>query len=272
MARLLFAVLALVLGVPAAAPAQVIRGAVLEEGTTTPIEGVTIELLDPARTVLATAMSDANGWFELETEEEGRYLIRTAHPFYTAGRVDSLVVGRHETVTVMLRMARTPIPLAPLVVAARSRNPLQRFRTRAEEARNGRFVTREFIRQRQTRRPSELLFMTPGIRVVRSDDMMRTNAILMRSGAGSCEANLYLDGLPVPQGLDISIDELTASSVIEGIEIYDAFEPLPPEFLQPPNACGVVAFWSREDARRPLQWKQLGIAAAVAGIVFLLTR
>lgn len=270
--RVIVAVLALVLALPAAAGAQIVRGAVLEEGTTTPIEGVTVELLATDLAVLATATTDANGWFQLEAEQEGRFLVRTAHPFYGTGRVDSLEVGRHETVTVTLRMARTPVPLEPLVVAARSRNPLQRFRTRAEEARIGRFVSRDFIARRPTSLPSELLFMTPGVRVVRQDGTSRSNVVLMRSGAGSCAANVYLDGLPVPQGLGFSIDELTAADLIEGIEIYDAYEPIPAEFLQQPGSCGVVAFWSRPEMRRPVRWKHLGIFGALAGALYLLTR
>ena len=272
MLRLATAILALLLGMPALATAQVVRGVVLEEGSTTPIAAATIELLAPDQAVLATATSDARGWFQLEAGADGRFLLRTTHAFYTAGRVDSLRIGAHETVTVVLRMARTPIPLEPLVVAARSRSPLQRFRARAEEARIGRFVTREFIARRPASLPSELLRMTPGVRVVRTDDLMRTNTILMRGGGGSCEATLYLDGLPVPQGIDISIDELTAADLIEGIEIYDAYEPLPAEFMLPPGSCGVVGFWTRPETRRPFRWKHLGIAGALVGAAFLLTR
>ncbi len=252
---------------PVTARAQTIRGVVLEEGTTDPIQGATIQLLGPDSTLRAAVMSDDKGWFQLSAEKEGSYLLRPSHPSYAATRTDSVSVGRHEIVTVVLRMGRAPIPLEPLVVAARSRHPLAGFYERAERGGLGRFIHREYIEHRVAALPSQLLMMTPGIRLTRSDDRM-SNFITMSGATGRCTPNIYLDGLPVPPGLT-TIDDLTASELIEGIEIYDSYAVAPDIFPVPMNEyCGIVAFWSRRDAYRRTNWRQwwpglLAIAAFV---------
>jgi hypothetical protein len=265
---------ALVLALPATLHAQTIRGVVLEDDSTVPIAGATVELLRADSTPHRSAVSDARGWFELDAGSAGSYLLRPSHPSHsswTGPGLDSVTVGAHEIVTVVLRMGRTVIPLEPLIVAARSRDRLSGFLERAAQPGQGRFIHREFIAGRVTARPSELLRMTPGVWLVPGDGG-ESHAITMRGPAGRCPAALFLDGLPVPQAIGMSIDHFTAADLLEGIEIYDA-HTIPPSVLGViANDCGVVAFWSRRDAHRPFSWRQLGIGLLLGAVLVLTIR
>lgn len=260
----------LVLLLAADAGAQTIRGVVLEEGTTTPVSAAKVELLGLDGAVRFADESDRLGWFQIDVKEAGRYLLRPSHLSYGAASVDTVSVGRHEIVTVVVRMGRTAIPLAPLVVTARSRHPLAGFYERVESRGPGKFVLREFIARRPAARPSQLLVMTPGVRLLRSDDNT-TTAITLPAPGGRCEPSVYLDGLPVPPGLT-TIDDLTAAEMIEGIEVYDYGAKVPDIFPIPAESgCGVVAYWSRREARRPMTWWKWALGVTGIAAFYLLT-
>ena len=269
------ALLGCTLFLPAPVRSQtVIRGVVLEADTTVPIAAATIELLGPDMEFLGATESTKLGWFQFRLKEDGRYFLRPTHLSYDAIRVDSVRAGKGEIVTVVLRMGRAPIPLEPLVVTARTRHPLAGFYRRAESGGLGKFIRRDYIEMRGGVLPSRLLMMTPGILLERSNDGMSYH-ITMRGIATRCVPNIYLDGLPVPPGLT-TIDELTSAQAIEGIEVYDSYAMAPDIFPYPMDGyCGVVAFWSRRDARRPLTWgawKQSLLGVLVIGTYVFLTR
>ncbi len=264
-------VVLLALMLPGRSGAQTIRGVVLEEGATDPSQGATIELLRPDSTLEAAVLSDEKGWFQILAQEAGTYLLRPSHLSFTATRVDSVSAQEHEIVTVVLRMGRRPIPLEPLVVVARTWHPLAGFYERSQAGGLGKFVHRDFIQPRIASLPSQLLIMTPGIRLFRSEDGM-SNTITMWGVGGRCTPSVYLDGLPVPAGIT-TIDDLTASEMIEGIEIYDSYAVPPHIFpIRRDEYCGIVAFWSRREAFRPMGWKKWWIAVLSITTFVLLSR
>jgi hypothetical protein len=256
--------------IPGALDAQVIRGVLLEATTSDPITGATIELLRSDSTVHVSATSDVRGWFHLEAGEAGMYLLRPSHATYTPAGLDTVSVGAHEVVNVILRMGLNVIPLEGLVVMARARDRLGRFFERVDEGGPGRFILRPYIERRPTARPSELLRMTSGIRVERNDE--HSSTILMRGPGGYCMPQVFLDGLPVPQALGMSVDDFTAADLLEGIEIYDAYSLPPSELRVAMNGCGVIAFWSRRNALREFSWRQLGLGLVLGGLLYLLAR
>jgi hypothetical protein len=260
---------AVTLALPAAADAQAIRGVILEGNGTEPITGAAIDVLQTDSTLVTTVTSDQRGWFRLELDSEGTYLLRPSHSAYTASGLDSVTVGRHEVVSVVLRMGPAVIPLDRLVVAARSRDRLAGFYERAESGTRGRFIHRPFIEARVGSLPSELLRMTPGVVITSSDDR-HSNFITLRGPGGRCPAAVFLDGLPVPQHIGASIDEFTAADLLEGVEIYDAYTMPPAGLPITTNECGIVAFWSRRDVHRPFTWKRL-VATLLVGAFIVLT-
>jgi hypothetical protein len=268
---------------PAGAAAQTIRGVILEEGATTPIAMATVEVRGADTTY--TAVTNEVGWFQLHLREPGRYLLRPAHMSYAAAGEDTVTLARHEIVTVMVRMGRAAIPLEPLVVATRTFHPLKGFYDRMEQNRRGYFVRRDFIQRRLALRPSQLVDMTPGIRVIGPSSMLGSNftsTITMWGVGGRCAANVFLDGMPVPPGIT-SIDELTSPDQLEGVEIYDSFAAAPEIFYSMfqlhgldsdgyMRQCGVVAYWSRRDFYYRPSWIRWLVGVGLAGAVFLMTR
>jgi hypothetical protein len=275
---------ALAMLAPAGAAGQTIRGVVLEEGTTTPIATATVEVRGADATPYTT-VSDAMGWFQLELREPGRYGVQPSHLSFTAAGVDTVDVGRHEIVTVVVRMGRAAIPLEPLIVATRTFHPLRGFYQRMEQGRRGHFVNREYIDRRLAVRPSQLVEMTPGIQVTGATSVMGSdfvNTITMWGVGGRCRANVFLDGMPVPAGI-ISIDQLTSADQLEGVEIYRSFAEAPEIFYSMfqiysldsdgfMRQCGVVAYWSRRDIYRQRHWARWALGVGLAGLVFVMTR
>jgi hypothetical protein len=276
-------VAALALMAPAAATGQTIRGVVVEEGTATPIATAAVEVRHGDITYTAT--TSRTGWFELELREPGRYVVQTSHMSYATTGADTVSLARHEIVTVVVRLARAAIPLEPLVVATRTFHPLKGFYDRMEHGRRGYFVKRDFIDRRLAVRPSELVSMTPGIRVERPSSVLGSNftsTITMWGVGGRCVANVFLDGLPVLPGIT-SIDELTSADQLEGVEIYDSFAAAPEIFYSMfqlhgldsegyRRQCGVVAYWSRRDIYQRRHWIRWALGVGLAGMVYLMTR
>jgi hypothetical protein len=277
----LVALMALV--APAGAAGQTIRGVVLEEDTATPIATAGVEVTGADSTY--TAVTNEAGWFQLHLSEPGRYVLRPSHMSYTAAGADTVTVARHEIVTVVVRMGRAAIPLEPLVVATRTFHPLKGFYDRMEQGRRGNFVPRDFIQRRLGLRPSHLVDMTPGIRVVGASSVLGsdfTSTITMWGVGGRCAANVFLDGLPVPSGIT-SIDELTSADQLEGVEIYHSFAEAPEIFYSMfqlhgldsdgyMRQCGVVAYWSRRDMQYRPHWVRWAVGVGLAGLLFLMTR
>jgi hypothetical protein len=244
------------------------------------VEGATIEVLHADSTPAGTVTSDEQGWFELDVREGGRYLLRPSHPSYLAFGLDSVNVGEHEIVSVALRMGPSAIPLERLVVTARSGDRLAGFYERA--GRNGfaYFLERAEIEKRRAAQASQLLRSVPGVRIVPVGSLTMpdslfgaagpgVNMIGMRGIRGQCAATVLLDGLPVAQDLGMSIDDYTSPALLEGVEIYPPNVALPQAFPVLENECGVVAFWSRREAFRPLTWTRV-IIAGVVGLLILL--
>jgi hypothetical protein len=268
---------------PADAAAQTIRGVVLEEGTATPIVTAAVEVAGADTTY--SAVTNEAGWFQVHLRQPGQYVLRPSHMSYAAAGADTVTLARHEIVTVVVRMGRAAIPLEPLVVATRTFHPLKGFYDRMEHGRRGYFVKRDFIDRRLAVRPSELVSMTPGIRVERPSSVLGSNftsTITMWGVGGRCVANVFLDGLPVLPGIT-SIDELTSADQLEGVEIYDSFAAAPEIFYSMfqlhgldsegyRRQCGVVAYWSRRDIYQRRHWIRWALGVGLAGMVYLMTR
>jgi hypothetical protein len=282
-AAFLFLAGVLALMAPAGAAGQTIRGVVLEEGTTAPIVTATVEVRG-ADTTYAAVTNEA-GWFQLNLRKPGHYVLRPSHMSYTATAADTVTLERHEIATVVVRMGRAAIPLEPLIVATRTFHPLKGFYDRMEDGKRGYFVPRDFIERRLALQPSNLVDMTPGIRVVGASSVMGSDfvrTITMWGVGGRCVANVFLDGLPVPPGIT-SIDELTSADQLEGVEIYGSFAEAPEIFYSMfqlhgldsegfMRQCGVVAYWSRRDIYHRPHWVRWVVGVALAGVVFFMTR
>lgn len=271
------AVLVLLAANPAAA--QEIHGIVLEDDTGSPIAGVTVELLRRDSVVRARAVTNASGWFEVTASTNDRFLLRVTHPLYRTIEDVPMTLNKLELVNVTVRMGRATIPLEPLVVAGRSRNPITGFRARAAGG-VGRYIRRAEIERRRPNRPMDLFKLESGVRLERVTVQGVTfDALLMQGYRGTtCVPTLYMDGMALPAAVGtsaVSLDDVVTVEDIEGVEIYRTGLRAPMELHVPFDAlndCGVIAVWTRSTGHRAVTWERAGIAAALAGAVFLLVR
>jgi hypothetical protein len=189
--------------------------------------------------------------------------------------VDSveLSLQRGEQVQIELRMARTAIPLEPLVVTTRRSARLQGFYDRMQRPGFGRFISREQIERRPGTRTTDLLRGMPGIHIVQTSrgGMTGANLITMRGGSGRCLPTLYIDGMEVRQFPESGADEFISPTMLEGVEVYTGTGGIPGAFPTM-NGCGVVAFWTRTDTGRPWSWRRLLIGAGLFTLLVMIAR
>lgn len=260
----------------AAAPAaaQNLRGQVVDDDTGAPLEGVHVVLLDADDAISDEGFTDDEGRFALRAPEAGTWVVAADFIGYGSVGSDPIDVGREEQLTLEIRMSVEAVPLEPVVVTSRRShfNPdIQDFYERAERGGSfgiGRFITREDIALRMTSHPSDLLRTVPGIRVV-PGRRGASNKIEMTRG---CTPAIYLDGIQINRvGSDAYLDELVATSSIEGIEIYRGAVQQAGRYYDS-RGCGLILVWTRRgsDEGKPLTWgRVLAAASIVLGILLL---
>ncbi|CAN5876285.1 hypothetical protein BH23GEM9_BH23GEM9_08090 [soil metagenome] len=263
-----------ILLLPAAVDAQVIRGVVVADATRTPVPGMLVELLAGDSTVRASTVTGNAGWFQLPAGSAGRVFLRTSHPGHAPTGMLAVDVQENEIVTVVVSVDVSAIPLEPLVITARSRDRLSGFRQRAAHGGMGRYILREDIERLVAPLASDLLRMTPGVRIetVRDWTGFSSDIVMMRSLGELCAPTLYLNGMRMIHGSGFDIDALISTELLEGVEIYSSHVTAPLEFHVPRDSCGVIAFWSRPGPPRRLTWKRAGLGALLATMIVLLSR
>ncbi len=252
---------------PGLAQAQVVGGRVVEDSTKEAIPGAFVSVLRPGGALVGTARTDSIGAFSVTLDSAGVIQLRISHPAFLTVTSDTVTVDENEAVTLELRLSRQVIPLAPLVVTARTDRRLQAFHERvAKQYAFGHFITREQIERRPGTSASELLRGVSGVRLVEAPPChgcVSENLVYLRGGADGCLATILIDGMEVKQGVGMPIDATLTPDQLEGVEIYPDPAGVPPALGVFSSHCGVVAFWLKTPEGSKLTWKRIGIAAGI---------
>ncbi len=259
---------------PGLADAQVVGGRVVEDSTTVAIPGAIVSVIRPGGALVGTARSDSIGGFSVNLDSAGIIQVRVTHPSFLTVLSDTVSVDENEAVTLELRLARLVIPIAPLVVTARTDRRLQAYRERlAKQYAFGHFITREQINRRPGVSTSELLRGVSGVRLVEAppcQGCVAENLIYLRGGADRCLATILIDGMEVKQGVGMPIDATLLPDQLEGVEIYVDPAGVPPALGMFTNQCGVVAFWLKELEPGKHSWKKFAIGVGLfVGLILL---
>ena len=220
--------------------AQQIGGTVVDIVTGEPVPAVTVELFDPASTVVASVVADDAGEFVISIPAPGAYRIGTRHAGYQDARSASLELEARDTLTVQFRIAPEVVVLNPLTVVTSSRRqpgPLSGFDERARRGAGGLFIPREEVERRRPLRISDLLAGSPGVQVVARAGL--GNTILLRG----CEPSVFIDSIRIHGGAS-AIDELVSPIEIAAVEVYRGPSEVPVEFSGPEAACGAIVIWT----------------------------
>lgn len=266
-----------------ASQAQTLRGFVRDEAAGVAIEGARLLLLDGVGDVVGTTLSDETGAFLLRADAPGRYLLRAERLGYTTytSRPILLAVG---TVRVQLKMGIDAIPLEALTVLADSGpriGPLVGFEERrSDPALTGYFLDEQDLRRRPAAYPTRLLEVIPGVilRRVQTEDHplgLRSQVFLPGGrdafGQPGCLAQVYVDGVPVVQGGERSVDDIITGATLAAVEVYPRPHSAPPQYGGS-GECGVVLFWLAGPSASTRGWdkRRLAVGAAAALGIFWL--
>ena len=107
-------------GLSSAAPAQVVRGVVIDEGSGRGLPGVVVVLLDSAGKRLAGVLADDDGRYAIRTAVPGRYAVRAERIGYRADAPTSITLGVGQTVELKLVTRPIPVVLGEVHVTGKS--------------------------------------------------------------------------------------------------------------------------------------------------------
>jgi hypothetical protein len=246
--------------------AQQIHGTVVESVGQQPVPDVLISFLDGNDKFVLQVLTDSSGRFASALPGAGSYSLRVEKLGYMALHTETFPLATREILELEIVVGVEAVPLTPVEVAARRREPPRGhpdFHRRVERGRqmgNGRFFTREDIEQTAFVKTTSLLMQVPGIRLVYAQD---GRVLLGVSGRGgyNCRPAVYLNGMEISASADLDqlgLDEL------EGVEVYRWPTEIPVELARP-GVCSAVAFWTRvgDQDGQPFSARRLLVGGAM---------
>lgn len=257
-----------------AAQTQLVRGKVVEDESSEPLEGVHLTLLDSAGVGTDETLSDSTGAFVLTVPEPGNWSIAAELIGHRRVASSPLAVDIGEQLVVEVRMAVEAIPIEPIVVTSRvNMSPdLRGFYERERSSHRagfGQFLTRAEIERRNVSQPTQLFYDIAGVHV--SSGPSGHGQILRM--AGGCIPAIFIDGMQINRAPGVhSLDDYVAAFSIEGIEVYRS----PGYQVGPyydPAGCGLILVWTKRgesDPDSPFSWKKFAIGLGILGAIFLL--
>jgi hypothetical protein len=193
------------------------------------------------------------------TDSVGRAVIRGLPPLANAVQVrhigyrpQTVVVPLDSVDTIELTIAlqTTAVVVEPVITTARKSSAAPGFDARRQLG-TGHFFDRAEIERRRPRAVTDLLRLTPGLRVERGPGgyWVRSSRSL---GPRDCPLSTYVDGVAVTTETrprrGSSIFDTIPIDMVEALEVYAASE-VPAQYNRGASNCGVVLIWTR--AERP---------------------
>jgi len=187
------------------------------------------------------AITDNVGGFTLNNAPAGAATLEVELIGYEK-RSAPLRIRSRETLEAEVRLSSRPIALPPLEVTVRSGRleSVGFYDRRVEYGRQGRFMDRALVEERNPQNVSDLFYNQPSIQVLYGGAGVR-RIIVNRSGG--CDPSIYIDG---SLGAGAGVDAIRPEHV-EGIEIYvGAYTPIQ---YKSRTDCGVILLWTRQGRR-----------------------
>jgi hypothetical protein len=250
--------------VPASASAQSVRGIIVDNTTSAPVPSVNIRVVNHLNETVYSAVSDADGNFQITAPAIALIRLRIERIGYSAVTSKTFALEHGQTFDVEVHLSPSAVSLEPLkVVAAAEVDPrLAEFYDRAainKKLRVGRIWTRGDLERHPPVMLSHLVRTLPN-----------------RMEASCSGRQIYVDGLPTTlptasnfdsppnAGADLdALDWLVDPADVEGVEVYHNAE-IPFRYDQ--SLCQVVFVWRKPygEGGTPLTWRR---ALAAFGII-----
>jgi hypothetical protein len=223
-----------------------------------PVRGASVELAEGGGSRPA-ARVDSAGRFSLALPaaagDAPHTLVVRAVGFHAeALRVDAT------TVAVSVALAPSAPSLAPVLTRATASLDLTGFESRRTAGNGGHFITAAEIERENPPKLSAVLKRVPGITLTRdfTTGLVVTEKIASQRTQGSspvrpagCQVNVFVDGAYMSDAVAIGgLDAALLPRDVLGIEVYQGFANVPPQYQRTTSGCGTVLVWTKRGAGR----------------------
>lgn len=224
--------------VPGRGPPYSIAGVVTDESGN-PLADVEVMMVrdGASETAKLLTRSAADGAFSFSGLRGEPFYLRVRRLGYrlvvTQLRPDTLSMRKP------FRVALQPaaVELESIEIEARSTQAMKDFAERRRKRGTGHFIDRAEIERRRPAYTSDMLNNFPGMAVRPTARI--GNAVRLRG----CKPAVWIDGV---QAHAAELDDVTRPSDVDGIEIYNSWAGIPPQFSDKTGKnCGAILVWTR---------------------------
>jgi outer membrane receptor protein involved in Fe transport len=227
------------------AGAQQARGVVagvVSDSTGRPVFGAAVDVVDTD----IRAMTNTAGRYVLPGVWPGRTAVRVRRVGF-APEVSNVTVTTEDTTRADFTLGTVAALPTTQVSAEANRGKMAEFNERRSRG-VGLFVTRDEIERRRPASMSEMLRNLPGVtvsqRLAGGAQPVHMDRSAVSSKSGVCRVQLYVDGLPYPEG---NVDDFPPETV-EGVEVFRGASEIPAGFRTRDAGCGLISIWTRDPA------------------------
>jgi len=249
---------ALVLGLLLAAatgqaPAQSISGQITDASTGQPVAGVAVILFDRNDRLAARVLSDSEGRYRIQAPQPGSYRLRFEIPGYRLVITEFFDLKRDQQRDYPMRLTpAAAVALDTVVVGGEPvpRHLLDFFLRKGKGL--GTFLTPADIERLHPGTPTDLVRRLEGFDL--SYDRFDPTRKLIRNkrwgGLGrACAPAIFVDGAYVGTADSYDMDTALWVDRLDAIESYSNAARVPIEFNATGSECGVIAVWTKRQAR-----------------------
>ena len=233
--------------------AQTISGQITDASTGRPVSGVAVILFDRNDRLAARAVSDAEGRYRVQAPEPGSYRLRFEIPGYRLVITEILSLKRDQQLDYPMRLTPAgPVALDTVVVGGEPvpRHLLDFYLRKSRGL--GTFLTPADIERLHPGTPTDLVRRLEGFDL--SYDRFDPTRKLIKNkrwgGLGRvCAPAIFVDGAYVGTAESYDMDTALWVDRLDAIESYPNAARVPIEFNATGSECGVIAVWTKRQAR-----------------------
>jgi hypothetical protein len=222
-----------------------LRGTVVSADSARPLAGARVAVAGGPQT-----LTGPTGEWSLSGVPLGTHSLEVrALGYYPEQRPVDVIADAAPT-TVALTTFRAVLDAIRVTAQRTERADMGGFASRARRSGMGRYMSAEQVQRRNVLETSDLLKTMPGF--------VGDGSLMMKSGysdgAGNfdvnCPAEVYIDG-HLMRGISAAeLDALVKPEHIEGIEVFSAGSPKPPQFDSGMSGCGSLVIWQKPLSER----------------------
>lgn len=238
--RIRSAIASLAIAASARAAAQTSRGVidgVVSDTNLVALGGATVSILGSDVKV----STGDNGRFRITGLRSGNYILAVHRIGYVPVAV-AVALAEQDTLRPSFALRRVVTALDTMIVTAKSAVArLEEFERRRSMG-DGHFITTADMERRGSVYVADIIRVVPSVGIQDKRDGSQV-AFNLRPNSHGCPFQLFLDGIQMPSGTDLS--KLPPPKDLAGIEIYSGPATAPLQYSFGDTSCGVILLWTK---------------------------